>query len=123
MLHFRHQLALPRDQIQRLEHLRAAFQREAIRRDAELRLAEMDLRALLEADPVDLTEVEVKLRAIERLRANLRLSRIQTIERGKAELTPEQRAKLKSLLATPHYVPLMKNPAGRPPHRRGGEPL
>ncbi len=40
MLQFRHQLGLSLDQIQRLEHLRAGFQREAIRRDVELRLAE-----------------------------------------------------------------------------------
>ncbi len=54
MLAFRHELGLSLGQIQRLEHLRTPFQREAIPRDAELRLAEMDFRALLEADPVDL---------------------------------------------------------------------
>ena len=84
-----------------LERLRGDFQREAVKRDADQRVAEMDLAALLAVDPVDVGEVEAKVREIERLRADQRLARIRTIEQGKAQLSREQRAKLGGLLAEP----------------------
>jgi hypothetical protein len=97
ILRYRDELGLSREQVQTLERLRTDFQRESTRREADLRTAETDLTTLLEADPVDLGQVEAKLRAIERQRADLRLARIQTIEQGKAALTPGQRAKFRSL--------------------------
>ena len=45
----------------------------------------MELTTLLDADAADLQQVEAKLRAIERLRADLRLARIRTIKQGKAQ--------------------------------------
>ena len=101
MLRYKDELGLSADQVQSLERLRADFQREAILRDADLRIAEMDLTTLLEREPVDLGQVEAKLREIERLRGDLRLARIRTIEQGKAQLSPEQRGKLRALLAEP----------------------
>jgi len=70
MLRYKDELGLSADQVQSLERLRADFQREAIRRDADLRIAVMDLAALLEKDPVDLGPVEAKLREVERLRVD-----------------------------------------------------
>ncbi len=106
MLRHRDELGLSPDQVQSLERLRADFQREAIRREADLRIAEMDVATLIERDPVDLGQVEVKVREIERLRADLRLARIRTIEQGKAQLSPEQRQKLRTLLAEPRPLRL-----------------
>ncbi len=110
MLRRRDELGLSTGQAQTLERLRTDFQREAIRRVADLRVAEIDVGTLLNADPVDLGQVEAKLREIERMRTDFTLARIRTIEQGKAQLTPEQRTKLQALLATP-----------RPPHPRAGE--
>lgn len=101
MLSHRQELELSPAQVQELERLRADFQREAVKRDADQRVAEMDLAALLAVDPVDVGKVEAKVREIERLRADLRLARIRTIEQGKAQLSREQRAKLAGLLAEP----------------------
>jgi len=101
MLEHRRELDLSPAQAQTLESLRNEFQREMIRRDADLRIAEMDLAALLEGDPVDLGRVETKVREIERLRADLRFRRIRTIEQARAQLTPEQRERLRELLAGP----------------------
>ncbi|MBI4608300.1 MAG: periplasmic heavy metal sensor [Candidatus Rokubacteria bacterium] len=116
MLRHRDELGLSADQVQSLERLRADFQREAIRRDADLRVAEVELGSLLNADAVDLGQVETKLREIERIRVDLRLARIRTIEQGKAQLSPEQRAKLRSLLAEPR---MPGPPMGSPRHRTG----
>ena len=114
MLHGRGELALTAQQVETLERLRSEFQREAIRRDADLRVAEMDLAALRQREPVDLGQVEAKVREIERLRADLRVARIRAIEQGKAQLTPEQREKLRALLAESRS-PIMQPGSAPPP--------
>jgi len=101
MLSHRVDLGLSEAQVSALERLRADFQREAIRRDADLRVAEMDLRALLGSEPADMARVEAKVREIEQQRADQRLARIRTIEQGKSQLSPEQRERLRALLAEP----------------------
>ena len=103
MLRHRDQLGLSSEQVQGLERLRNDFQREVIKSEADLRIAEMDLSNLLNADPVDLQKVEAKLREAERLKADLRFGRIRTIEKGKALLSKEQRTKLNDLIAGPRY--------------------
>ena len=105
MLHRRDELKLTPEQVQALEGLRADFQREAIRREADIRVAELDLQALLQVEPVDLARVEAKVREIAQLQADLRVARIRVIEQGKAQLTPEQRTTLKTLLAAPRGGP------------------
>jgi hypothetical protein len=99
MLRNRERLGLSADQVKNLEQLRDNFQKESIRKEADLRVAEMDLNSLLEAQPVEMTKVEAKVREIERLRADLRLARIRTIEKGKDQLTADQRKKLQDLLS------------------------
>jgi Spy/CpxP family protein refolding chaperone len=101
MLRHRDELGLSPSQVQSLERLRSDFQQEATRYDTDLRTVESDLAALLNADPTDLARLEAKVREIERLRADLRLARVRTIEQGKAQLTSEQRSKLRALLAEP----------------------
>jgi Spy/CpxP family protein refolding chaperone len=98
ILEHREQLALTPEQATRLETLRQEFTRESIRRDADLRIAEMDLAALLDQPPLDLGKIEAKVRELEKLRADLRIARIRALEQGRAILTPEQRTKLQALL-------------------------
>lgn len=99
----RAELGLSPRQVEELERLRADFQREAIRREADLRVAELDVAALRRAEPVDLAQVEAKVREAERLRTDLRVARIRTIEQGKAQLTAEQRDKLREIAAAPGW--------------------
>jgi hypothetical protein len=103
MLSHRDELGLSSDQVRNLERLRNDFQREAVKREADIRVAEMDLSALLEADPVDLKKAEAQVREIERLKAELRFGRIRAIEQGKGLLSQEQREKLRSLLSGTRY--------------------
>lgn len=104
MLRYRDDLGLSAAQVQALEKLRGDYLREAIRRDADRKLAGLDLMALMRPDadplkPVDMPRVEAKVREIEKMNGDGRLARIRTIEAGKAQLTPEQRAKLAALLS------------------------
>ena len=101
MLDHRDELALTPEQTTRLEALRNDFTRESIRREADIRVAEMDLGALLAEDRLDMAKVEAKVRELAKLRADLRIERLRTIEQGRAVLTPEQRTKLQGLLGGP----------------------
>jgi Spy/CpxP family protein refolding chaperone len=114
MLSQRQALGLTTAQVTELERLRADFTREAIKRDAEVRVAEVDVAMLLRGDPVDLAKVEAKVREIERARADLRMARIRAIEQAKAQLTSEQRAKLASMLVDPRPYPAWAIPRTRP---------
>jgi len=99
MLSHREELGLSSTQVQALERLRGEFQKQAIRAEADLRVAEMDLGQLLSAEPADMSAVEPKIREIEKRRADLRLARVRTVESGRALLSADQREKLRALLA------------------------
>jgi hypothetical protein len=99
ILRNREKLDLSAAQVKNLEQLSNDFQKESIRRDADLRVAEMDLNALLIAEKIDMAKVEAKVRETERMRADLRIARIRTIQKGKDVLTADQRKKLQELLA------------------------
>ena len=103
ILRHRHELSLSPEQVQDLENLRTGYQREAIRYEADIRIAEMDLQRLSKTDPVDLEQVNAKLQEIEHLKVELRLARIGAIEQGKALLSSEQREKLSALLGEAQY--------------------
>lgn len=95
MLDMKDQLGLSLQQVQALRDLRAAFEKEAIQRGAEIRVAEVELRETLTQEQVDLGRAETLIRKIAGLRAELRLARLQTLEKGKSVLTPEQLAKFR----------------------------
>jgi hypothetical protein len=117
ILSYRVELGLSAAQVEALERIRSEFQREAIRRDADIRIAEEELALLLRADAADMPRVEATVREIERLRGGLRIARIRAMEQGKTQLTPEQRQKLRALLAPPPPPPRSDAPPGPPPGR------
>jgi Spy/CpxP family protein refolding chaperone len=98
MLRHRQQLGLTAEQVTRLREMRSGFEKETIRAHADLRILDIELDDLLDAEQVDMAKVEAAVRKEEALRTNLRLSRIKTIEQGKALLTPEQRERLRRMV-------------------------
>jgi Spy/CpxP family protein refolding chaperone len=97
----RHQqdLGLSAQQVSSLQQLGLDARRAAIRRRADVQLARLDLFDLLRAEPVDMSKVEAKVRELERVKADGAIARIRTNEAAKAQLTAEQREKLKTLRA------------------------
>ena len=98
-LRHRQELSLTPQQVDTLKNLGMDSRRAAIRAAADRRVAQLDLMSLRQTDPVDMGRVEAKVREIERLRADSRLAAIRTDEQAKAQLTPEQREKLKGFAA------------------------
>ncbi|MGH7408942.1 MAG: Spy/CpxP family protein refolding chaperone, partial [Candidatus Methylomirabilales bacterium] len=128
MLNMKDQLGLSLKQVQALRDLRAAFEKEAIQRGAEVRVAEVELREVLAQEQVDLGRAEALVRKIAGLRGELRLSRIRTLEKGKGLLTPEQLAKFREAghqiardgMGGGHMGPGIMGPGG--PGGMGGRP-
>jgi protein CpxP len=97
MLDHRLELGLTLDQERRLRELRTEFAKESERRSAEIRVAEIELDALLQQDTWDLAKIEPKVKQIARLQGDLRLARIETLAAGRDVLTPEQLERLKQI--------------------------
>ena len=97
----RHQqdLGLTAQQVDALRKLGLDSRRAAFQRGADRRIARLDLMSLRWSDPVDMGKVEAKVREIEKLRADGLIAAFRTVDAAKAQLTAEQREKVKSLWA------------------------
>lgn len=96
----RQELGLTTQQVDSLRKLGMDSWRVAIRRSADLQIAQVDLLSLRLTDPVDMGKVEAKVREIEKFKGDGSIARIRTAEAAKAQLTAEQREKLKNLRPT-----------------------
>ncbi len=90
----REQLGLSPEQVQQVQAISSEARKALIRHAAEMQVAEIDLSALMQADPVDLTQVEDAVKRLESQRAEMRLARLSAVAQAKALLTPEQRQQL-----------------------------
>jgi Spy/CpxP family protein refolding chaperone len=97
MLDNKAEIGLSPEQEKKLRDLRTEFSKESARRAADIRVAEIELDALLEQEKWDLSKIEPKVRQIATLQGDLRLARIKTLEAGRAVLTPAQLEKLKQV--------------------------
>ncbi|HEY7437613.1 MAG TPA: hypothetical protein VIE41_20895 [Methylomirabilota bacterium] len=130
-LALRHQkdLALSPAQVDSLRKLGMDARRDAIKRHADQRLAELDLRTMLAPDPADpnkprdLARIETKVREIEKLRADGRMVQIRNLEQSRQVLTPEQREKLRALMSErmQHRGPHGPGMRGMTPEDGGGQ--
>ena len=100
LLRHRQDLGLTTQQVDSLRKLGLDFWRAAIQRGADWRIARLDLMSLRWSEPVDMGKVEAKVREIEKLKGDGLIAAFRTAEAAKAQLTAEQRDKLKGLWAT-----------------------
>ncbi len=97
MLEHSQELGLSPDQENRLRDLRTEFSKEWVRRNADIRVAEIELDSLLAQDKWDLAKIEPKVKQIASLQGDLRLARIKTLAAARDVLTPDQLQKLKQV--------------------------
>ncbi len=94
LLRHREMFHLTPEQEQRLRALRADYEKDVARGEAEVRVAEVDLREMLAAEAPDLSKIEAQVKRIAALQGELRFRRIRTLQAGLALLTKEQRQQL-----------------------------
>jgi Spy/CpxP family protein refolding chaperone len=68
----------------------------------------MEIEELLVKDKVDLYEVEEKVKALEMIDTDIDMEGIRTLEQALAELTPEQRVKMKALFKDSTFTRMMR---------------
>ena len=88
-------LGLDEKQKEAIQEIKSKAARDAVRKEADLAIARIELRDVLHKDQVDMKAVEASLKKVESVRTDLKLAHIKAREEIKAILTPEQRKKLK----------------------------
>jgi Spy/CpxP family protein refolding chaperone len=125
-------IGLTADQVTKLKDTQLNLDKARIKAEADIQIAERELKALTDNEQSDLVAIEAKLRQSEDLQVGLRMTAIKTRRDVMALLTPEQRAKEKSehdkvmeqhKSSGAHHggaMPYGSNPHGANPH--GGNP-
>lgn len=125
-------IGLTAEQVTKLKDIQLNLDKTRIKAEADIQIAERELRALTDDEKSDLGTIEAKLKQSEDLQIGLRMTSIKTRRDVMGLLTPEQRAKENSEhdkvmqqhkgYGTPHggAVPYGASPHGSNPH--GGYP-
>jgi periplasmic protein CpxP/Spy len=92
------ELGLTAEQVSKLKTLSLDFDRAKIKTEAEIMVAERELRALIHDETADLAAIEAKVKQSEGLQSGLRVAAIKTRREAWSLLTPEQREKEKTEL-------------------------
>ncbi len=121
-------IGLTADQVTKLKDIQLNLDKARIKAEADIQIAERELRALTESEKSDLAAIEAKLKQSEDLQVGLRMTSIKTRRDVMGVLTPEQRAKETSEhdkvmdqhkgYGAPHggAMPYGGNPHGASPH-------
>lgn len=91
ILLLRDPLKLTDGQEKKIRNIRADYAKDALRRLAEVRVAEVELGELMAVESPDLTKVEAEVKRIAVMQGELRFRLIQTIQSSLAILSKEQR--------------------------------
>jgi Spy/CpxP family protein refolding chaperone len=90
------EIGLTPDQVTKLKDMQLNLDKTRIKSEADIQVAERELKALTDDEKSDLKAVEAKLRQSEDMQVALRMTSIKTRRDVLALLTPEQRAKEKA---------------------------
>ncbi|WP_447974323.1 PepSY domain-containing protein [Nitrospira sp. Kam-Ns4a] len=85
------------EQVAKLKAIQLDLDKTRIKTEADIMIAERELRALLDDEKSDLSAIEAKVKQSEELEVGLRMAAIKAKRDAKAVLTPEQRDKLKAV--------------------------
>lgn len=94
---FQEELGLSGEQLEKFKKMRGEYQKEAIRRKADIRIAEIELWDLVEKKDSTADQLEKKVREVEGKKTDLRVFRFKQLATLKTILTPEQFEKFRGL--------------------------
>jgi len=101
---WKHLMGLGLDDKQKdaLKALRSKTMKDMAKRSADKQIAGIELRDLLDKDPVDMKSVEASVKKNESLKTEMFLARIKAHEEMKSILTADQRKRLKEAMEKGH---------------------
>ena len=91
-------LGLDEKQKEALKALRSKTMKDMAKKKADEMIAGIELKDLLDKDPVDMKAVETAAKKSESLRTEMFLAHVRAHEEMKAILTPDQRKRLKEMM-------------------------
>lgn len=130
------EIGLTAEQVTKLKDIQLNLDKTRIKAEADIQVAERELKALTDDEKSDLGAIEAKLKQSEDMQVGLRLTSIKTKREVLGLLTPEQRAKEKaehekmmqqhkgagSGHGTPHGGGAANPHGGANPHKGAGVP-
>jgi periplasmic protein CpxP/Spy len=111
-------IGLTAEQVTKLKDMQLNLDKTRIKSEADIQVAERELRALLEDEKSDLGAVEAKLKQSEDLQVGLRMASFKARRDVLALLTPEQRTKEKA----EHEKMMQQHKSKGSPHESKGSP-
>ena len=125
-------LDLTEEQREQIKSIRRETARKHIQQQADVRLARLDLKALMDTEQPDRKKIHTQLRKIAQLQGDMRISQVDQRLDIRQLLTPEQRQKAKKMRARgrrpnrpqgdgPRRGGPREEWGHRDPHREGGE--
>jgi Spy/CpxP family protein refolding chaperone len=94
---FQEELGLSADQIEKFKKMRNDYEKESIRRRADIKIAEIELWELVGKKDATSDQIEKKVRETEGKKTDLRVYRFKHLATLKTILTPEQFEKFRSM--------------------------
>jgi len=94
-------LGLNDQQKTKLNDIRRKYSKDIIRQDAELKIAEIDLDALLKVSDINLGKVKEALKKSEGIETQIRYLKIEALTEAKKTLTDGQREILRKIMEEP----------------------
>lgn len=91
------QLKLSDDQIQKFKKLRNDYEKESIKRGADIKIAEIELWELMDKKDLTADQIEKKVREVEGKKTDLRVYRFRHLMTLKTILSPEQFEQFRSM--------------------------
>src|SRR4030065_647690 len=98
MLQNADKLKLSDEQIKKLDNIKRKYSKDIIKQDAEMKIAEIDLGALLKESEINLSEVKEALKKVENIKTQIRYLKIMAFVEARKILTDEQKNSLKKLM-------------------------
>ncbi|MGB7062331.1 MAG: hypothetical protein WBF13_08270 [Candidatus Zixiibacteriota bacterium] len=89
------ELELSDKQVAELKSIKMDFQKGKIRSEADLKIAQLELKGLMHDDDAAIKDIEAKLKAAAKLKTDMKLSHIKAYRKAKALLILEQLEKMK----------------------------
>jgi Spy/CpxP family protein refolding chaperone len=101
---WKHLMSLGLDDKQKdaLKALRSKTMKDMVKKKADKQIAGIELKDLLDKDPLDMKAVEASLKKNESLKTEMALAHIKAREEMKLILTPDQRKRLKEMMEPGH---------------------
>ena len=97
MLKHEKDIGLNPDQVTKLKQMQLELDKTRIKSEADIMIAQREVKAMVEDEKSDLGAIEAKLKQSEEMEVALRMAAIKTRREAMALLTPEQREKEKAV--------------------------